>query len=624
MPIQYRPIQKKHIWDTGSRFAWVKPLMLFLLLVLVGCGGPSGQRGITGEFTHRMQMAEKRLLGTEHRPVYTPEFILADVHINPANPRRFDNYSGDISGRFIEVLSASCKQDAYGYVDNLVGWTNKFLFLDSIVNEVLKYQYPDGRFGDPNLVFTEKNIGKDHMPLLWGNGRLLTGLLEFYNYTGNERVLQAARQLGDFFLCVYREVTPEVSRRLDGRGADGIICFTQYVEPLVMLSKATGDPKYAQAAAEVYPTLPERTTLHTHGYLTTLRGVLLLYEYDKDKHHFDYVSKAYAQLITSRDFTLFGSVMEYFGGSGNRDEGCSTADFIRLSLHLYKLTGSVDYLEHAEFAIYNALYYNQFFTGDFGSHVVNRYMSSSGMMSACWWCCTMAGLRAMQIIRNDFFVETDQNIIQINLFLDTRYSDDQITFSMLKGKKKGDYHTYDIHIEKMAESSRSFSIRQPSWADEVVFFVNGRQTGYRLSNGYIVIEHKLKAGDHLQIRTKYQTKVILEDNSAIKLSAITQPVFGALYYGPYVMGVDTQMDAVFSSEPNNNTVYTSSITNNTGNEMNTGLLTGSSAGDAYLTAFYKHGGFPSYDRTVFRPVSELTFLHHPYMMISTTFTFKND
>jgi DUF1680 family protein len=386
-----------------------------------------------------------------------------------------------------------------------------------------------------------------------------------------------------------------------------------------MLSEATGDSIYAKAASEVYPTLPARTTLHTHGYLTTLRGVLLLYEYDKNEQHFDYVAKAYADLVASSDYTVLGSVKEYFGHMGERDEGCSTADFIRLSLHLYKITHHIDYLERAEFAICNALYYNQFFTGDFGSHNVNRFVSGSGIMSACWWCCSMAGLRAMQIVRNDYFTEVNNSSVKLNLYLDTEYSDDHITFSMLRGKMQGDFHTYDIRIKEIADTNMLFSIRQPSWANDTEILLNGKQIGRQSVNGYFVIENKLTAGDLLQIRMKYQTTIITTDNNTVKLGDVTQPVFGTLCYGPYVMGVDTQSDIVFSSEPNDNMVFTGTITNCTDNDASAGIMPASFVSDAYLTACYKHDGFPSYYQTVFHPVSELTFLRHPYTIISTTF-----
>ena len=84
----------------------MKKLLLLtglLFLFLSGCGGPSdkgvSKQETTGEFTFRMNLTEKRLTGLDVLPVYTDEFILADVNISKERPRRFDNYSGDVSGR---------------------------------------------------------------------------------------------------------------------------------------------------------------------------------------------------------------------------------------------------------------------------------------------------------------------------------------------------------------------------------------------------------------------------------------------------------------------------------------------------------------------------------------------
>ena len=144
-----------------------------VLIALSGCSNPPVPAPAEGEFSRRMKMTEERLTGDIFEPVFTNEFILADVNLDPVDQRRFQNYCGDLSGRFAEVLSA-CTGDEY---DSL---------LDEIVKEILKYQQADGRFGDSLLEFSEEKIDKEHMPLLWGNGRLLVGLLEYYSRTGNK------------------------------------------------------------------------------------------------------------------------------------------------------------------------------------------------------------------------------------------------------------------------------------------------------------------------------------------------------------------------------------------------------------------------------------------------------
>ena len=59
-----------------------------------------------GPDVSRYRLTRDRVLkGTG--PAYTPEFLLADVRAIPE--RRFTNFSGDLSGRWIGALSASAR-----------------------------------------------------------------------------------------------------------------------------------------------------------------------------------------------------------------------------------------------------------------------------------------------------------------------------------------------------------------------------------------------------------------------------------------------------------------------------------------------------------------------------------
>lgn len=85
----------------------------------------------------------------------------------------------------------------------------------------------------------------------------------------------------------------------------------------------------------------------------------------------------------------------------DRDEGCSTADFLRLCLGLYRATGATKYLLTAENTLYNSLYFNQYFTGDFGHHNLHNRGSGPSTIMAAWWCCNMHGLRALQEVNRE-------------------------------------------------------------------------------------------------------------------------------------------------------------------------------------------------------------------------------
>src|SRR5210317_633160 len=131
--------------------------LYFLIIIsffIEGCKSKNVESGYYNEFSDRFQMAYNRLTGSNFIPEFTEEFILADVTLDTENPRRFSEFSGDLSGRVIEVLSLTAQGEEL----------NK---LHQLVNKLLPYQKPDGRFGNSDLNFQQDNISGEHMALLW-------------------------------------------------------------------------------------------------------------------------------------------------------------------------------------------------------------------------------------------------------------------------------------------------------------------------------------------------------------------------------------------------------------------------------------------------------------------------
>lgn len=98
----------------------------------------------------------------------------------------------------------------------------------------------------------------------------------------------------------------------------GFICFTQLIEGLVLLASATDEVKYLDTAREILPTLPARGVDHSHGWLSTLRSAVMLYKVTGEESALRFAEAKFAELIASSDYTLWGSVYEYFGWNVQR------------------------------------------------------------------------------------------------------------------------------------------------------------------------------------------------------------------------------------------------------------------------------------------------------------------
>jgi hypothetical protein len=129
----------------------------------------------------RFALTLERVLKGEG-PAYTEEFVLADVR--PNAERRFTGFSGDVSGGYIGALATVARLQRMDLAH-----------LDGLVGELTALQKPDGYFGS-SFNFDQPNDAD--MALLWGNGRLLFGLLEYdqWHRHGHPSVEKSPRQFG--------------------------------------------------------------------------------------------------------------------------------------------------------------------------------------------------------------------------------------------------------------------------------------------------------------------------------------------------------------------------------------------------------------------------------------------
>ena len=130
------------------------------------------------------------------------------------------------------------------------------------------YQKEDGHFGaEQQLPKIER---KRDMPILWGNGRLLIGLVEVHDRTGDTSALRLAKRLGDYFITtdpVFDKA--ENIRGVGGSYADGFVtCYFSCIEGLAGLGRVTKDPRYLEEAkriAELAASVTNFDGLHSHG-----------------------------------------------------------------------------------------------------------------------------------------------------------------------------------------------------------------------------------------------------------------------------------------------------------------------------------------------------------------------
>lgn len=549
--------------------------------------------GITpaGPLAAKIGLTAERLT-SQGIPVYSDEMILADVTLDAR--RRFANFSGDLSGRYLGALSL------------LPALGRSRESMQHLAAQIMQNQRPDGRFGRTDLTFAGDQIGSQHMALLWGNGRMLVGLMSYYAVTADPATIAGARRLADFLLAV-RQATkaPEVVKRLEGQGAFGFICFTQLTEGLVLVGRATGERRYFDAAAEIISLLPPRGVQHSHGYLTTLRGALMLYDDTHDSSMLAYVEQLWNQLVSSPDYIVDGSVLEYFGWSDPsnlplltsakeasgplpRNEGCGLADLILLTLHLYRITNNISYLEQAERCYLNAFAHNQFANGDFGSRVWFRDgFTPTPSVDRAWWCCTMHCYRALRdVLENVITVKDD--LVSVQMFED------------LDWHRSASFRLRRSAASATIEFDQPFPgrlrVRLPQWSAATTVVRNGQRVDVLAVGSFAEVGRNFSAGERVDVNFTYRTHFLTPDLQAKKTVPLNErPRRAAIYCGPYLMAADEEMDPYFFGEPWSGNVVSLPKTVAPILDVH---------GQLRLPVTYEHEGFPGRLMTSLRPISE--------------------
>ena len=585
-------------------FFKMRKTICFIFLICFSCLSLKSQQINTtiqeSELDLRIEMATNRLLYAKE-PEITKDFVLACVTLNPKFNRRFTEFSGDQSGRYLSLFSK------YKVIGNTID-------IKLLAKEIIATQKPDGRFGSDSLVFEASKLQGNHMALLWGNGRLLTGLMDYYESYNDKDVLNSAIKLGDFLISISEScIQPDIIDIFKSKGAMGFICFTQNIEGLVKLYKATNNQKYTQLAQKIYPLIPEMGNQHTHGYLNSLRGVLMLYNVTKKQEQKEFVEFRYKELIESKDYLITGGVPEFFGvtrpsAESYRDEGCSEADWLMLSLELWQTTREMKYLNNAEYCLYNEMMFNQFESGDFGSHHIQKDLGFKLAYSEgkAWWCCDYHGLQAM-LQAKGVIVTNDNAVKKINLFYNSDFKDNDISFSFKKMNQTTP--TFKLKINTVDSKPVTIALRKPDWAKNMTFKLNNIVLEYAEHDGYLVVNRKWHANEVVSINMEYNLQLINKENKSINISKFKGNNNAmAMQYGPYLMSIDDGFMPLFMAEPATRNVIKI-------DKANIGILKPNSSddilkrtllSDGYLTFKYIHEGFYGENKVTMRPISEVS------------------
>lgn len=354
---------------------------------------------LDGLLGRRAELAARQL---DSDTPYSVDLLLQDVVLDPVRRRECDDYSGDLSGRWLEA-AVFARQLSFSVDESKQ---------DAVLRGVLDAQNRDGSFG-PGRGWADTDHGA-----VWGNGRLLMGLLAqrarvTAGHALHTRLHRAIDELTGHLITV----TPLWLRwfeALENRYGKFALDLFSILQPLAMIAGETPSDGLTVAVGALAEAVPLTTDhpYHTHGYLLALRGALLWYGDTGDLAGVRAVYRAY-QRVGRTALTPQGTTKETLALLGNvNTEGCGVADWLMLTLELHDRLGYEHLLMEAGHVAANGLPHVQAPSGHFGCETIT---ADPGMLTAdyapeAWWCCTLHCLLAIAEFAHRAVVVRDDGV----------------------------------------------------------------------------------------------------------------------------------------------------------------------------------------------------------------------
>lgn len=388
--------------------------------------------------------------------------------------RPFKNYSGDVSGRFVEIMA----MDSGGDLAVHPAFTG-------LLDAVSKQQRPGGYFCASGEIDWQQPIdhpkpgedalGSRMLPALWGNARLLCGLVETMRAFPEDKATAAsARRLGDFYLSMLpRFNDPERVTEYTGGGtyaAGHVTCWFPAMEGLVKLSTLTGEKKYLDAAAEMaafFKRFDQVPVDHAHGMLCNHVSLLLLHEATGDASYLIQVEKRWEELVQGGYINPAGGILEKCHVKFGRDEGCAIVDWLRLNLALGRVTHKLRYWAMAERTLHNHLLQNQTSKGGFGHR--RTFCDNDGVygfgheIEESTWCCTFHGELAFIQLRKHLLSRTNGELT-CNFALDFSAVDAIGSTTSVLRPGQGPGEVLRQRLSLAGQPATVVRVRHPHWA----------------------------------------------------------------------------------------------------------------------------------------------------------------
>ncbi|WP_158799113.1 beta-L-arabinofuranosidase domain-containing protein [Pedobacter sp. L105] len=393
--------------------------------------------------------------------------------------------------------------------------------------------------------------------------KILAGLIEVYDVTGNKKALAIATNMSDWVYARLSKLPQETLIKMWNTYIAGE--FGGMNESMARLYKITGDQKYLKTAqlfdnikvfygdtahsSGLAKNVDIFRGLHANQHIPQIVGSIEMYnvghnpDYYKVADNFwykmtnDYMysiggvagarNPANAECFVNQPATLY----ENGFSEGGQNETCATYNMLKLTGNLFLFDQRAELMDYYERALYNDILASVAENTPANTYHISLRAGAAKQFGnpnmTGFTCCNGTALESSTKLQNSiYFKSKDNQALYVNLYIPSKveWTERQVTVEQTTDYPKEDHTRLTIK----GNGKFDLNVRVPGWATKGFFVqINGKEQKVDAKPGsYLKISRKWKDGDTVELKMPFQFHLD---------PVMDQQNIASLFYGPILL-----------------------------------------------------------------------------------------
>jgi DUF1680 family protein len=397
----------------------------------------------------------------------------------------------------------------------------------------------------PTDLFERLAQGKPVWAPFYTYHKIMAGLLDMYQLTGNADALQVAEGMAQWAQEFFWGISADQRQR---------ILRTEYGgmnEVLVNLAAVTKKDRYIDAAHAfeqpgfLDPLAARRDELqglHANTHVPKIIGAARMYEVTGDRRYRQIAEYFLSEVLTARNYAIGNTSQdEHWKSPAGQLEGtlvwtnaecCVAYNLMKLQRHVFSWSGDARWMDAYERTLFNCRLGTQNAQGlkQYFFPLAAGYWRTYGSPEESFWCCTGSGAEEFAKFADTLYFRRGGDVY-VNQFIASTldWKDQGLVLEQVTQFPREQGTT--LNIKASRPGPRTIHIRIPGWTTEQAEVkVNGR-----------VLEAIADPGSYLAVRRNWQNGDTIAISLPMKLRQEPLPgddSVAAALYGPLVLAAD--------------------------------------------------------------------------------------